>query len=132
MSRFEDVARCPEVDSVFVNFVGRYQCRAGRRFAEARPNNPSVIVTTVLLFVTESGCSHSNYDLPPIAAIEYLEAALALADNHYLCVAVAQFDLPCRAAGARKRRLRARVEKPHERRLLVKTTWLFATSLSLS
>jgi hypothetical protein len=37
--------------------------------------------------------------LAPIAAVKYLEAALPLASNHGLGVAVAQFDLSNRSAG---------------------------------
>jgi hypothetical protein len=35
----------------------------------------------------------------PIAAVEYLEAALAFASNHRLGMAIAQFDLSNRSAG---------------------------------
>ncbi len=36
--------------------------------------------------------------LTPIAAVEYLEAALAFASNHNLGMAIAQFDLTNRSA----------------------------------
>jgi len=37
--------------------------------------------------------------LAPIAAVEYLEAALAFASNHGLSMAIAQLDLANRTAG---------------------------------
>jgi len=37
--------------------------------------------------------------LAPIAAVEYLEAALAFASNHNLCMPIAKLDLSNRTAG---------------------------------